>query len=486
MSNKINNPFALIKLAKTTTVCFDKSEICDGELVIKNLVILDPKNSESQVSQIIANVVNTTNEENPLIKALKKQYDFEQSSVVKAVLPYDQEKHLFGATFNGDKTFIIGLIENVALKNKTSILKKCEEFLGQDVYVLGQATGEVIDNSYNNEMDAIALIVVKEKIEESIPSSIKWLKENNINVKLLSSEDAQKAASIAYEAEMESANRFTSLEGVSIEQTKTMVNQYTVFGDVSKEQRETIINSLENNGEKVLRYKKSFGDVPSIIENSRLFVNNLQRVGLLFIAKAILAVLLTLIFVFVTVSKAFEFPLNLYRFFIFSLIVDIITAVLLMFDKSQKESKDKFLMKVLKTSLPGAILMALSVAVMFILFVLQQKNMVDLGIYNNQAASAMSAVSLAILGLPILYNICTPLTKYRRLIVSGSVLLIAIVLVISAVISYTSNKTSPLFGIAFMEMNGPAYFAVGMTATLLAGLYFLLYKIFRKDEQNEN
>ena len=172
MSNKINNPFALIKLAKTTAVCFDKSEICDGELVIKNLVILDPKNSESQVSQIIDNVVNTTNEENPLIKALKKQYDFEQSSVVKAVLPYDQEKHLFGATFNGDKTFVIGLIENVALKNKSSILKKCEEFLGQDVYVLGQATGEVIDNSYNNEMDAIALIVVKEKIEESIPSSI--------------------------------------------------------------------------------------------------------------------------------------------------------------------------------------------------------------------------------------------------------------------------------------------------------------------------
>ena len=86
MSNKINNPFAFIKLSQATTVCFDKENaLCDGELIIKQLVILDEKNNESEISQIISNVLNAVDERNPLWNALKKQYDFAQSAEVKKV-----------------------------------------------------------------------------------------------------------------------------------------------------------------------------------------------------------------------------------------------------------------------------------------------------------------------------------------------------------------------------------------------------------------
>ena len=64
--SKINNPLAFIKLSQATTVCFDKENaLCDGELIIKKLVILDSKYKESEVSQIISNVLNAVDERNP-------------------------------------------------------------------------------------------------------------------------------------------------------------------------------------------------------------------------------------------------------------------------------------------------------------------------------------------------------------------------------------------------------------------------------------
>ena len=183
MSKKINNPFTLLKLSQATSVCFDKENaLCDGELVIKKVVILDVSKNESEVSQIISNVLNAVNERSPLIDALKKQYDFELSTEVRKTYPFDYQIRSMGATFRGGKSYFIGLVDSMPIKNKLGILKRCDEYFkyGQDVYVLGQGENESVDN-----LDTVALIVTKEHIRESMVESIKWLNEQNINVKVV-------------------------------------------------------------------------------------------------------------------------------------------------------------------------------------------------------------------------------------------------------------------------------------------------------------
>ena len=86
----------------------------------------------------------------------------------------------------------------------------------------------------------------------------------------------------------------------------------------------------------------------------------------------------------------------------------------------------------------------------------------------------------------VFYNICLPLSKYRRLAVTVVVLISIAMLVASGIISYTSNTVDPVFGISFMEMNGPAYLITALIVVVLASLYFILYKIFRKDDKDEN
>ena len=65
-------------------------------------------------------------------------------------------------------------------------------------------------------------------------------------------------------------------------------------------------------------------------------------------------------------------------------------------------------------------------------------------------------------------------------------LFVAFALALSASISYSNNKADSLFGVPFMEMNGPAYLVTGIITILLIGLYIILYKAFGKDEQYEN
>ena len=480
MSNKINNPITFLKLSQATTVCFDKeTALCDGELLIKKVVILDVRKQESEVSQVISNVLNAVNERNPLIDALKKLYDFELSTEVKKVYPYDYETHTMGATFRGGKAYFIGLVDNMPIKNKPGILKRCEEYFkyGQDVYVLGQGDNEATDN-----LDVIALIITKEHVRESMVESIKWLNEQNIDVKIVSSDTLVKASNIAYDAGVKDTSKQLSMDYPVIRNTE----KYVVFGNARREDKNAILKSLKSKGEKVIYINDDIDNLPKAFEESKRWINNLHRICLFLITKALLAVFLAILFGISAATKAVENPFALYRYFVIDAIIDVAAILLLVFDRKQNEVKGKFINNALRKSLPAAIIMFLATVLIFVLYSLQKNNLVNYGIYNSQIVMTMNTIALTVLGVPVFYYVCLPLSQYRRGSIVVIVLISIAILVASAIISYTSNKADPLFGVPFMEMSGPAYLITALIVVVLFTLYFVINKIFRKDEEYEN
>ena len=482
--SKINNPFAFIKLSQATTVCFDKENaLCDGELIIKQLVVLDEKNNESEIAQIISNVLNAVDERNPIANALKKQYDFEQSAEVKKAYSFDYQTCSMGATFRSGKTYVIGLIDNMSLKNKESILKKCDEYInqGQDVYVLGQNfTGTF------NDLDAVALIIVKEHIRDTMKSAIQWLNDHKVDIKVVSSGNVIKASNIAYDAGVKNVNRQVSVENMSIEDIEGNADKYVIFGDAYREDKDAIIEALENKGEKVVYINDDFDNFSKSLKESKRINNNLHRAGLFLITKAILAVFLTVMLLIGYNTKAFDNPFGLYRYFVLDALINVVTVILLMIDKGRNEVKGKFLFNVLTISLPGAFMMFMASLAIFILYGMQRSDMVSFGIYGVDTAIAMSMIAFTILSIPVLHKICHPLNRYRRVMVITIAFIAIISLVTSAIISYTSHKADPLFGVPFMEMNGPTYLITTIIVIVLIGLYSALYQIFGKGEFYEN
>ena len=480
MSNKINNPITFLKLSQATTVCFDKeTALCDGELLIKKVVILDVRKQESEVSQVISNVLNAVNERNPLIDALKKLYDFELSTEVKKVYPYDYETRTMGASFRGGKAYFIGLVDNMSIKNKPGILKRCEEYFkyGQDVYVLAQGENEITEN-----LDVVALIVTKEHVRESMVESIKWLNEQNINVKVISSDTVLKASSIAYDAGVKDTSKQISMDYPSIRNTE----KYVVFGDAQRDDKNSILKALKSKGEKVVYIDDDFDNLPKAFEESKRWINNLHRVCLFLITKVLLAVLLAILFGVSAATKTFDNPFALYRYFVIDAIIDVAVILLLIFDRKHNVVQGKFITNALKKSLPGALMMYLATVLIIVLYSLQKNGVVNYGIHNTQIATTMNVMALTVLNIPVFCYICLPLSQYRR----GSIIVVGLIatamLVASAIISYTSNKTDPLFDVPFMEMSGPAYFITALIVVMVIALYFVINKIFRKDEEYEN
>ena len=117
---------------------------------------------------------------------------------------------------------------------------------------------------------------------------------------------------------------------------------------------------------------------------------------------------------------------------------------------------------------------------------MQKNNAINFGIYNTQVATTMIMIALTVIGVPMFYNACLPLSKYRRTSIIVVGLISIALLVASAIISYTSNKADPVFGVPFMEMSGPAYLITAIIVTVLITLYFVIDKIFRKDDEYEN
>ena len=484
MSNKINNPFAFIKLSQATTVCFDKENaLCDGELIIKQIVILDEKNNESEIAQIISNVLNAVGERNPIADALKKQYDFEQSAEVKKAYSYDYQTRSMGATFKSGKTYMIGLIDNVSIKNKESVIKRCEEYInqGQDVYVLAQSFVENL-----NDLDPVALIVTKEHVRDTMKQSIQWLNDHNVNIKVVSSGSVLKASNIAYDAGVKNVNRQVSVENMSIEDIEGNADKYVIFGDAYREDKDTIIDALENKGEKVIYINEDFDNFSKSLKESKRINNNLHRASLFLITKAILAVFLTVMLLIGYNTKAFDNPFGLYRYFVLDALINVVTVILLMIDKGRNEVKGKFLFNVLTISLPGAFMMFIASLAIFILYAMQRNDTVSFGLYSVNTAIAMCMIAFTVLSIPVLHKICHPLNRYRRVMTITIAFIAIISLVTSAIISYTSNKADPLFGVPFMEMNGPTYLITTIIVIVLIGLYSALYQIFGKGEQYEN
>ena len=469
MSTNIN----FIKLSQVTTVCFDKDKaLCDGSLTVKKLVILDRSKTESEVSQIISNVLNAVDQHSLFISALKEKYDYKQSAVIKAVMPYDINSEIMGATFKGDKTYILGSIGNMPLKNKAGIIRRSEEFInqGQDVYVLGYALGEINKGTFNEELDAVALIIVKESIRKSIPSSIKWLNDNNIKVKVISSDSPIKTAAIAYEAGVKDADK-------QIDASINTGDEYVIYGNTSKEQKKKIIKGLKAKGEKVLVVDDDYGDLSKLFENSKRLTNNLSKAGLFLISKVLLAVFLTIFLVVGYSSKAFDDPFNLYRYFIFDAIVNAVSVFMIMIDKYNTPSNGKFIGNVFKKSLPGALLMFIPVVIFFMVCTAQKNNELNLGFYDVETTIAAAMISIAILGLVVLHKILSPLNKYRHTIMVISSLVTAILLAVSIIVSYTTNRADFLFGGSFMEMSGPTYLVMAIITIIFMGLYITIYRI---------
>ena len=529
-SARIQNLSCLESLSNVDVLVVDKNgTLTNGELEIKKIVPLKAVATEEYIAQWVSNVLRATNDNNVIANALSKEYDLELSAGVISISSFSGGRQYFGASFKGGKNIIIGSPKHIPVKNEIGILKRCEEYInsGYRILVLAEGKELVNEEEYQGELEAVALIILKDQVRDHALETFKWFKSKGVDIKVISSKDPVVTSVIAAEVGIDNADKYISVEGMSFDEIKEIANTYTVFGKASKEQKETLIKVIKQNNKKVamigddhselLAMKsadcaiavhnsdtevKETADIvlsdPSLaplvatMDETNTFINNMSKVAVLCISRLLFAFVLVIGFIFATLfsKESLDTPFMFNHFLICDLITNGIAAFLLAIENNNEKLDESFLKVVFKKAIPASIVFVISVAVILLLYVLETNQLLNLGIYSISNIVTISALAIYALSLVNLYTVCSPLNQFRKIVLVGAVSLNVLILFIDILVTYLTNKTGIIFQLPYLEMNGPAYMSTAIIVIAITAVSLFVQKIIiilkGGDVQNED
>ena len=208
-------------------------------------------------------------------------------------------------------------------------------------------------------------------------------------------------------------------------------------------------------------------------------MNNLQRTASLFVTKTFFIFALTFVFTIATiVNKSIHYPFITNHLYLWEIFTTGFAAFALAMEKNSERINGHFLSNVFKKAIPAAVILVSSVLLIFLFFLLQTQGVANFGIYNRGCAIAMGVLTFSVLGIVCLYRVCSPLDKYRAIVLICSAVVNAIALILSGVLTYKyGHPEKRLLRIPFDEMSGPAYLTTAIIIVVFAAVYLYVYRL---------
>lgn len=497
--------YSVEMLARTDVICVDKTgTITDGTMVLDKIDILS-KDDENHIKAIIYKVLNATGDNNATAQALMDIAVKGIEEKPTAVLPFMSENKYSGASFR-DGTYLIGAPEFINLENKAQILKRIEEytFKGFRVLVLARSKEQISSKSFKNSCETLAILVLRDHIKDDAKRTFEWFRNNDVNIKVISGDNAITVSEVAKAAGIPNADLFISLEGLSDDQVRDAANKYNVFGRVTPNQKAILVEAIQKAGHTVamtgdgvndiLALKKAdcsiamasgaeasknvshivlmdsnFASLPAVVAEGRRVVNNLQRTCSLFLVKTMFAVIMTLTFLLASViarDPKIVYPFATNHLYIWELVCLGIPAFFLALQPNNERIKGKFLVNLSKKSLPAGIAMLLGIFIILGFYLIYKACAIYTGVSSINMAVAMSTLFMSLFAIVVLYKVCSPLDKYRALVlgIAGAV---DIGCIIVSYIIYIATGRGNFFKIDFSILSGVNYL---ITALVILGI----------------
>ncbi len=462
----VQDLYSLEMLARVDTICFDKTgTITDGKMTVKELVNLN-ENSTEDIKKIMSSMLGALKDENQTAQALVKY--FGNQITIKAVktLPFNSQRKLSAVGFEDGNTYAFGAPEFVLADSEYSKLEKTiNDYASQGlrVLVLANTKTPLHNDKVPKDFLPIALILIVDNIRDDAIQTINWFKENGVQIKVISGDNPITVSEVSKRVGIDGADKYISLEGLSDEEVASIANDYTVFGRVSPEQKAILVKAMKSAGHvtamtgdgvnDILALKESdcaisvaagsdaaknishivlmdnnFNSMPKVVYEGRRVINNVQCSASLFLMKTLFTMVLTIL----TLFLYDKYPFKLSNMILLEVFVIGMPAFFLSLQPNDARVEGHFIIHVITKSLPNAILMILSVAVVACFG----------NISSNELYKTISVIALTYSGVVCLLNICSPLNKFRTILFFTN---LAIIL-IGTIIILTTNFSS-LFGL---------------------------------------
>ncbi len=437
----VQDMYSLEMLARVDVLCLDKTgTITDGQMKVSDTIILNTVGDLS-MQDIMGSMLKALDNNNNTSIALHNHFGYSDALTPVSTIPFSSKRKLSAVTFEDTGTFVMGAPEFV-LKPYPGKVERMVKQLAKDGYrVLAVAfsPAPIAGEKLPPILRPIAIISIEDNIREEAAPTLKWFKENDVTVRIISGDNPVTVSEVAKRAGVDNADKFISLEGLSDMDVEAAANSYTVFGRVSPEQKAVLVRAMKAKGHTVamtgdgvndiLAMKEAdcaisvasgsdaarnvshlvlmdnnFSSLPKVVAEGRRVINNIKNSSSLYLMKTLFTAFLAIICI-ITNHPYLFLPQNM-------LLLEFAIIAVPSFFLSLQPNKDrvtgKYIIKVLSDAITGGVVMILCVMAMYI-----TKNFNDDFIPYYKA---MCMIALTFSGFVMVYRTCQPFNLYRAVL----------------------------------------------------------------------
>ncbi len=454
----VQDMYSLEMLARVNVLCLDKTgTITDGRMKVSDCILLNNPTNFS-MDDILGSMLASLDDNNQTSIALYERFGHSTAMSATARVPFSSQRKMSAVSFGEHGTFVLGAPEFVLKPMPAKVDKLVKQYaqMGLRVMVVAHSQSPIVGEKIPHALRAVCLITLADNIRPDAVETIKWFKENDVTVKVISGDNPVTVAEVARRAGIKNASQFISLEGLSEIEVENAANEYTVFGRVTPEQKAILIRAIKKAGNTVamtgdgvndilamkdadcaisvasgseaaknvsnlVLQDNNFGSMPKIVYEGRRVINNIKESAALYIMKTLLTALLALTCILVKTEYFFK-PSNM---MLYEMFVSAVPSFALSLQPNTERVKGKFIPFVISRALPGALTMGLCI---FAVYVISQ--IPDLathfGFINNESAEttriaeltydAIMMLVLTCTGLVMLFRICQPFNVWRTVL----------------------------------------------------------------------
>ena len=447
----VQDMYSLEMLARVNVLCLDKTgTITDGRMKVSDCILLNAT-GEFGIDDIIGSMLASLSDNNQTSIALYERFGHSSALQPIATLPFSSARKLSAVTFEEAGTYVLGAPEFVLKPLPSRIDKIVKQYaqMGLRVLIIAHASGQLQGDKLPSGLRAVAAITLSDNIRPDAIQTIKWFKDNDVAVKVISGDNPVTVSEVARRAGISNAAQFISLEGLSDLEVENAANQYTVFGRVTPEQKAILIRSIKKAGNTVamtgdgvndiLAMKEAdcaisvasgseaarnvsnlvlqdnnFGSMPKIVNEGRRVINNVKNSSALYIMKTLLILILAV--VCISLNSEYFFTTN--NMLMFEFFVSAIPSTVLSLQPNTNRVKGKFIPFVLSRAIPGALTMAIGIMSLYVIHktgLADNFGLLDANGMDTPHYQALMMIALTFSGLVMLYRVCQPFNVTRAI-----------------------------------------------------------------------
>ncbi len=419
--------YCIEMLARVDVLCLDKTgTLTEGIMEVKDMVPLS-NYSVKEVEELMEILCVTLDDLSPTMKALKERFKNEEVRPFKydELIPFSSDKK-HSRLRVGDLTYCLGAPEYIIKGFDTSKYNK-------DYRVILVAVEE------KKKVTPISLFLIQDKIRKEAKDTLKYFKEQGVELKIISGDNPETVSNIAKRLEMDNYDKYIDLTGIdSKKELKKAYLNNTIFGRVSPQQKKELILLIKELGHTVamtgdgvndcLALKEAdcsiamasgsdaarnvsqlvlmdsnFDSMPKVVEEGRRSINNIGRSASLFLTKTIYTILIVLTVIFLQ----YQYPYQPIHLSMMNLITIGIPSLVLAMEPNDERVKSNFLVKIIANALPTALTVY---TIQFLILALS----VHINI-NHLEMSTIAVIANTTIMLIYIYKLSYPFNMVRKI-----------------------------------------------------------------------